>query len=123
VFAESKSCVLVTYLSLRKVPIVELVPSSMCYCARRIPGRSQKQARSQKASQKPSGETLIGRFSTGKRAVLSAIPTVHPSKPPEGFLFRFSGPGGLGCLACGGMENCKTGIKPHLVIPGRTPHP
>jgi len=42
---------------------------------------------------KPSGGVLIGRFCMGKRAVLSAVSMVHPSKRLEGFLFKFSGPG------------------------------
>ena len=34
-----------------------------------------------------------------KRAVVSTVATVHPSKPPESFLFGFSYPDGLGgCL-------------------------
>ena len=46
VFRESKSCVIVIYLPLRKVPPVEMVPNITCYCARPY----AKRARSQNSS-------------------------------------------------------------------------
>ena len=122
--AESKSRLLVTYLSLRKVPMFGLVLSITCYCAWPCKNRVME-AHSQTSSLLPRvpGQMLIGGFCVGKRAVSSAISTVHPSQPLEGFLFRFSGPGERGvrvawdAVHVGGGRSARQGLSPTSSYP------